>query len=462
VTFSPERPLRVVVIGAGPAGFYAAGALIGQTDIPVSVDILDRLPAPYGLVRYGIAPDHEKIRSVIRIYDKTASDERVRFFGNVEFGRDISREDLLEYYDQIIYAVGAQSDRDLGIPGEELPRSLSATAFVGWYNGHPDYSYLDIDLSIRSVCVVGLGNVAIDVARILARSVDELRTTDIADYALDALATSTVKDIYVLGRRGPAQAKFTTPEINEFTHLENADPVVYSPHLELDPASRASLEDSRTRRRNYEILTGFADRAPTGKPKRIHFLFYASPVEIIGDATTGVTGIRVELNELTPTESGYIQAVGTETYDTLEVDMVLRSVGYKGVPLPGVPYQLGKGTIPNHKGRIFDPTTGHIHPREYVAGWAKRGPSGVVGTNKADAVETVECLLQDAGEIAAIGDDNADPNAVNALLESRGVRYISFEDWQRVKEHEEKLGSEQGKPRVKFVETSNVLEFLGK
>ncbi|HEX9659413.1 MAG TPA: FAD-dependent oxidoreductase, partial [Rhodothermales bacterium] len=268
-----DRPLRVAIIGSGPAGFYAAGALVAQEDPPVSVDMFDRLPAPYGLVRYGVAPDHENIRNVLRIYRKTLSHERVRFFGNVEYGRDLKYQDLIELYDYTVFSTGAPTDRSLGVPGEDLRGSMSATEFVAWYNGHPDFVDLDVSFDTEAVVVVGVGNVAIDVARILARSVDELKTTDIADYALEKLAESRVRDIYVLGRRGPAQAKFTNPEIREFGKLQEADAVVRMDELVLDPLSEASLEEDRVARKNMEILKDLAGTGLTGKPKRVHFRF---------------------------------------------------------------------------------------------------------------------------------------------------------------------------------------------
>lgn len=451
-----DRPLRVAVVGSGPAGFYAAGSLVAQEDVPVSVDMFDRLPAPYGLVRYGVAPDHENIRNVLRIYRKTLGDERVRFFGNVEYGRDLSHADLLELYDYVVFSTGAPTDRSLGIPGEELKGSLSATEFVAWYNGHPDYVDLDVSLDMESVVVVGVGNVAIDVARILARSVEELATTDIADYALEALSKSRVKDVYVLGRRGPAQAKFTNPEIREFGKLEAADAVVREEELVLDPLSEASLEDDRTARKNLEILHDLAATGLTGKPKRVHFRFLVSPVEIIGDES-GMKAVRVERNELRPTETGYLNSYGTGEFETIEAGMILRSVGYKGLPLAELPYDKKRGTVPNRGGRIFDPETGELVARSYVAGWAKRGPTGVIGTNKADAVETVASLLEDAREMESGFAERPDPSDVDKLLSSRGVHCVSYEDWCRIEALEEERGEREGRPRVKFLRAEEML-----
>ncbi|MFV1979775.1 MAG: FAD-dependent oxidoreductase [Rhodothermia bacterium] len=448
--------LSVAIIGAGPAGFYAAGALVSQKEFPVSVDIFDRLPAPYGLVRYGVAPDHEKIRNVIRIYQKTAANEAVRFFGNVEYGTDITHRDLLASYDRVIYTTGAPSDRNLGIPGEDLEGSRSATEFVAWYNGHPDYVDLNPNLDIDSVIVVGVGNVAIDVARILARSIDELSKTDIADHALDSLSKSKVKDIYVIGRRGPAQAKFTNPEIREFGKLEIADAVVRAAELELDPASAEVCEHDRTARVNLEILNELAEAGITGKEKRVHFRFLASPVEIYGEGGR-VEAVKLERNRLEATDSGYLNSVGTGEFETIEAGMILRSVGYRGVPLPDVPFESRRATIPNEAGRINDPDSGSFVPREYVAGWAKRGPTGVIGTNKADAVETVKSLFDDVRREGFGLSDRRGHDDIMGLLRNRDIRFVSYDDWRRIEALEQERGEAQGRPRLKFVSVDDML-----
>jgi ferredoxin--NADP+ reductase len=448
----------VAVIGSGPAGFYAAGALVGQDDPTVTVDMFDRLPAPYGLVRYGVAPDHEKIRNVLRIYRKTLSHENVRFFGNVEYGTDLMQKDLLELYDYVVFSTGAPTDRSLGIPGEDLKGSLSATEFVAWYNGHPDFVDLDVSLDMESVVVVGVGNVAIDVARILARSIDELKTTDIADYALEALAESRVRDIHVLGRRGPAQAKFTNPEIREFGKLEVADAVVRSEDLVLDPLSQAALEDDRTARKNLEILRELAETGITGKPKRVHFRFLVSPVEILGDESGRMHTVRIEKNELRPTETGYLNSYGIGAFEELEAGMILRSVGYRGLPLPEMPYNKRKGTVPNEQGRVVDPESGETFDRLYVAGWAKRGPTGVIGTNKADAVETVASLLEDARSVEEGFASRPDPEETDKLLKAKGVQCVSYDDWCRIEALEEERGEKEGRPRVKFLRAEEMLE----
>jgi ferredoxin/flavodoxin---NADP+ reductase len=437
---------NIAIIGAGPSAFYAAAALIGQDDVDVRVDIFDRLTAPYGLVRYGVAPDHQRIKAVANLYEKTALDERVRFFGGVDFGTHITLDDLRPMYDMVVFATGAQSDRNLGIPGEDLPGSMSATEFVAWYNGHPDYKDLNPDLSHPGVAVVGVGNVAMDVARILARSYDELKTTDIADHALHALKESRVTDIYVLGRRGPAQAKFTNPEIREFGKIENATPVVKQDELALDPDSQKTVDGDRLTRTNIEILREYADNPHEDRPRRVHFRFLVSPVEITGDGK--VENLRIERNKLVCTPDGYLNAEGTGEFEELAVGMVLRSVGYFGVPLPGVPFDKRKGVIPNDYGRVLNPDTDNVIPGAYVVGWAKRGPTGVIGTNKKDAEETVDRLLEDARNLRRASEPSQD--VVN-LLKERGCNFLTFEQWQKVNAAEVEAGKPQNRPRVKFI-----------
>ncbi len=458
-----ERPLRIAVIGAGPSGFFAADALLKKQP-HVSIDIFDRLPTPYGLVRYGVAPDHQKIKSVTRLYQKTCEDPRIRFYGNVDFGSDLTRDDARHFYDAILYAVGASSDRSLGIPGEDLAGSLSATEFVAWYNGHPDYTELDPPLDAKQVVVVGMGNVAVDVTRILAKSVDDLRTTDITNHALARLEHSAVEDIYMLGRRGPAQAKFTTKELRELGELTNADVVVDPADLELDEASEAQAATDAPTAKNIEIMRDFAQRELTGKPRRVHLRFFVSPVEIIGDER--VEAVKLERNRLDVDASGYQNAVGTGAYETLPVGMVLRSVGYRGVALPGVPFDQRRGVIPNKGGRVLQEADGEVVvDREYVAGWIKRGPSGVIGTNKADAMESVEQLLTDLPAISAArnerDDEAATPGAVEAFLEAKGVSFVTFDDWLLLDKFETERGKLEGRPRIKVVRREEMLVRVG-
>ena len=450
------RPLRVAIVGAGPSGFYAAEALLKQQAVAVSIDLFDSLPTPYGLVRYGVAPDHQKIKSVTRLYERSCADLRLRFFGNVHFGQDLQHADLRQHYDAIIYSVGAPSDRNLGVPGEDLAGSLAATHFVAWYNGHPHYADMAMKLEAEAVAVIGMGNVAVDVSRILAKSVDELRSTDIADHALEALAASHVRDIYMIGRRGPAQAKFTSKELRELGELANADIIIDPADLDLDPDSAASLENDPPSAKNVEILRSFAAKPQEGKPRRLHLRFLASPTEIIG--SDKVEALKLEHNRLEKQASGYINAVGTGNYETLPVGMVLRSVGYRGSALPDVPFDERRAVIPNQQGRVLQQAGGEVVLGEYVAGWIKRGPSGVIGTNKADAMESVAMLLEDAPTLPRVADEAADPEAIEALLRQRAVDYIDFSAWQRLDAFESSQGQSQGRPRVKVTRIRDMLE----
>jgi len=447
-----HRPLRIAIIGAGPSGIYAAEALL--KNLPeVSIDLIDRLPTPYGLVRYGVAPDHQKIKSVTRLYQKTCSDERLRFLGNVEFGRDLSHDDVKKHYHAVIYAVGSPLDRHLGIPGENLAGSMSATEFVAWYNGHPDFTDKRIRLEAKAVAVIGLGNVAVDVTRILAKSAAELRATDISDHALEVLAESRVQDIYMLGRRGPAQAKFTTKELRELGELENADIIVDPTELELDQASLAAIENNPGAKKNLEILRGFSENIPAGKPRRIHLRFLVSPRELRGEGA--VEAMLLERNRLEAQEGGYLAAVGSGSYQELSVQLVLRSVGYRGTPLPGVPFDQRRNVIPNDAGRVLEEPGGSPLPGEYVAGWIKRGPTGVIGTNKADAKETVTSLLAD--ELPPVSADDADPQTILELLAARGVRVVGFDGWLAIDRLEVEAGQSQGRPRVKITDIEALL-----
>jgi ferredoxin--NADP+ reductase len=454
-----ERPLRAAIVGAGPSGFYAAAALLKEPDHTVTVDMFDRLVAPHGLVRYGVAPDHQNIKAVAKTYDRTAADPNFRYFGNVEFGTQLTHDDLRRHYDVVVYATGAQSDRRLGVPGEDLPNSLSATEFVAWYNGHPDFRDLNPDLSCEAAIVVGVGNVAMDVARILAKSVEELQTTDITDYALAALAASRIKDIYVVARRGPAQVKFTNAEVREFGHLAIADPIVLDRELRLDRASSASIEGDTGMQKNLDYLRAYAEIGATGKPRRVHFRFLLSPVEIIGEDSK-IVAVKMERNQLRAVAGGDIAASGTGEYETIPAGMILRSVGYKGAPLPGVPYDTRKGTIPNEHGRVQDPASDRIVRGEYVVGWAKRGPTGVIGTNKPDAIDSINSMFEDLQKGKLPGCENPDPNAVVALLQERGVRYVTADDWRTIDAHEVSLGKAQGRPRVKLVQANEMLAVL--
>jgi ferredoxin--NADP+ reductase len=440
--------LRVAIVGSGPAGFYAADALLKSEDPRVEVDVIDRLPTPWGLVRLGVAPDHENIKAVSRAFEKTAAKPGFRFFGNVEVGSTVSHDELLRAYDAVVYTVGAQTDRRLGIPGEDLPGSWPATAFVAWYNGHPDFQGLGFDLETERVVVIGNGNVAIDCARMLALTKEELAETDTVDDAAEAIVASPVREIVMLGRRGPVQAAFTPPEVKELGELAGAEPVVDPRELELDAASARDLELDRDRaRRNYDLLKEYAAREPEGKSRRIVLRFLVSPVAILGEER--VEAVEVVRNELVA-EDGRVVARPTAETETIPCGLVLRSVGYQGVALPGVPFDERRGLIPNDRGRVDGAA------RTYAAGWIKRGPSGVIGTNKKDATETVELLLEDArGGLLS----RADPAPrLEELLDAKGADYVGYAGWQAIDAAERGAGEPLGRPRVKLTAWEKLLE----
>ena len=458
-----DFPLRVAVIGSGPAAFYGVEHLFKQPALAVEVDMFERLPTPHGLVRYGVAPDHAKIKTVTRAYDTIAGHPRFRFFGNVEFGRHVTLEDLSRHYHQVLFATGAQTDRRMGIPGEDLEGSHAATEFVAWYNGHPDYRACQFDLSVERAVVVGVGNVAIDVARILVRTFDELVKTDIAAHALDALAQSRIKEVFLLGRRGPAQAAFTNPEVKEIGEMADADVIVRPEEAELDPLSQAQLDAAQDRQlaKKVEILQGYAQRTPEGKRRRLHVRFLVSPVELIGDARGRVSGVRLVRNRLVASDSGGINAQATGEFEKLDAGLVFRSVGYRGVALADVPFDERRGIVPNEKGRIIDPASGQTVPGLYVCGWIKRGPSGVIGTNKPDSVETVGSMLEDMAGGACLHPAAADPAAAAALVQARQPLVVTYPDWRRLDALECAAGEECGRPRVKFAAIDEMMAALG-
>ena len=451
-----EHPLRVAIVGSGPAGFYAAGHLLrckSHPDLSVQVDMFDRLPTPWGLVRAGVAPDHPNIKAVSRVYEKTAEHPEFRFYGNVELGRDLSRDDLTDRYHAVIYAVGAQTDRRMEIPGEDLPGSWAATDLVAWYNGHPDYRELEFDLSAERAVVVGNGNVAADVARMLALTRDELAQTDVADHALEVLAESKVREIVVLGRRGPAQAAFTNPELLELGEMTDADVFVDPGDAELDPLSKTFIESEAahtTAKKNVDILTGYAAREPLGKRRRIVLRFLVSPVEILG--TERVEGIRFVHNELVEGDDGSLRPRQTDLTEELDCGLVFRSIGYRGTRIPGVPFDESRCVIPNERGRIEDRTG------EYAVGWIKRGPTGIIGTNKRDAQETVDTLLGDldADRLGKPGDPDRD--SMEAILAERQPDAVSYAGWQAVDRAEREAGEPRGRPRVKLCSFDELLE----
>jgi ferredoxin--NADP+ reductase len=457
-----DSPIRIAVIGSGPAGFYAAGHLLkdsgaGGHSINFEVDMIERLPTPWGLVRSGVAPDHPKIKSVTRIYEKTAAHPRFRFFGNVVFGEHVSREELLAHYHAIVYATGTPVDRPLGIPGEDLPGSHAATDFVGWYNGHPDHTDLEVD---QRAVVIGNGNVAIDVARMLVLAPSELAPTDTADHALEVLAESRVSEVVIVGRRGPAQAAFTNPELLELGELADADVIVDPAELDRALAVHDSgAEENITSRRNVEILRSYSERPPAGHAKRIVLRFLLSPISLIPDEHGRLGAVELVHNELVFAPDGGLRASPTEERESIPAGLLFRAIGYRGIPLPGVPFDGRRGVIPNDGGRVLDPAGGVPLRGEYAVGWIKRGPSGVIGTNKKDAQETVDAIFADArtdggGLNVPACSEGA---AIERLLHERQPELVSYDGWASIDRHERALGQSSGRPRVKLTRIEEML-----
>ncbi|MBI2994846.1 MAG: NADP oxidoreductase [Gammaproteobacteria bacterium] len=452
---SEDNPLRVAIVGSGPSGFYATEALL-KAGLRVRIDMLERLPVPFGLVRSGVAPDHPKLKQVIEVYARIAETPDFNYIGNVTVGRDISIDELRASHHAVIFTCGAESDRNLGIPGESLTGSHTATEFVGWYNGHPDYRDRTFDLTHDTAIVIGQGNVAADVARILAKTGPELAHTDIAEHALAVLAESRVRTVFVIGRRGPAQAKFTPKELREFGELEHCDAVVDETELELYDASRQELDDKTNpgARKIYEQFREFATRRVSGKSRRVIFTFLKSPVELLGDGK--VARVRLEKNVLSG-EPYSQSARGTGVTMEIDAGIVFRSIGYKGVAIPGVPFDSRNGVIPNADGRVTK--AGAALPQVYAAGWIKRGPTGIIGTNRADSVATVNSLLND---VAAFDSSSAKrgADAVYDRLRSKGIRYVTFSDWKVLDKREIDRGRPKGKPREKFTRVQEMLAQL--
>ena len=447
-----SAPLRVAVVGSGPAAFYAAGALLASEDPVVEVDMIERLPTPWGLVRLGVAPDHPQLKTVSRAFEKIAARPGFRFLGNVEVGRDVTHDELASLYDAVIYAVGSQTDRRLGIPGEDLPGSWAATELVAWYNGHPDYQHLAFDLSHERAVVIGNGNVALDVARMLALTPEELGPTDTTDAAIEAIVSSGIREIVVVGRRGPVQAAWTSTELGELGDLGGADVLVDPAELELDPASETELEGaSNVVQRNVEILREFSGRTPSGKPRSVRLRFRASPVAILGDER--VEGVELVRNRLESDDRGSVRAVATDEREVLPCGIVFRSVGYRGTGVPDVPFDERSGTIPNAEGRVLGQSGTPIEGL-YCAGWIKRGPTGVIGTNKKDAAETVELLLEDAraGRLP-----ERDGRTLEELLAGRGVEVVMYSGWEAIDAVERARGEPHGRPRVKLASWDELL-----
>jgi ferredoxin/flavodoxin---NADP+ reductase len=450
------RPYHVAIVGSGPSGFFAAASLLkaadSSEDVDVTVDMLEMLPTPWGLVRSGVAPDHPKIKSISKQFEKTAGDPRFRFFGNVSVGEHVEASELAERYDAVIYAVGAQSDRALNIPGEDLPGSVAAVDFVGWYNAHPNFEQISPDLSGARAVVVGNGNVALDVARILITDPGELARTDIADHALESLRPRGVEEVLVLGRRGPLQAAFTTLELRELVDLEGVDVIIDPAELE-DISDEDAAEAGKTIKQNIKVLRDYATREPRPGHRRMVFRFLTSPIEIKGEEK--VEGIVLGRNELVADEKGRVSPKDTGEREELSVQLVVRSVGYRGVPTEGLPFDEKTATIPNTDGRIDGSRN------EYVVGWIKRGPTGVIGTNKKDSQETVDTLLADLaaakeGELSDFGADHADELA--GWLAERQPKLVTSEHWDLIDQHERAAGEPHGRPRVKLPSLTKLLK----
>ncbi len=457
---SSERPLRVAVIGSGPSGFYAIAALFKADGVDADVDLFDRLPTPFGLVRGGVAPDHQKIKNVIRVYNRTATHERFRFFGNVELGRDLSVADLRRHYDHIVYATGNESDRKMGIPGEDLAGVHSATEFVGWYNGHPDFQDRSFDLaSARRVAVVGNGNVAMDVTRILARRPDDLAPTDITADSLAALRESKVEEIVLLGRRGPAQAAFSPQEIKEIGSLDGVSLLVSEEAMDLDTISRTWLEEAaaRSAQRNVGYLTQIAGARAVAGDRLVACRFLVSPIELLAGVDSRVNRVVIEKNELYAAADGTPRPRGTGETETLDVDLVFKAVGYRGVPLPGVPFHERWGILPNDEGRLQTGQDGDVVPGQYVVGWAKRGPTGLIGTNSPDSTATVRKMLEDIDGVQVPPDPAKTPRAILDLLRERRVDFVTFDDWTRLDEDEVRRGEARNKVREKYTDVESMM-----
>jgi ferredoxin/flavodoxin---NADP+ reductase len=452
---------RVAIVGAGPAGAFAADRLLRARG-DVEIDLFERLPTPWGLLRAGVAPDHQEIKRLDETFDEHTLRRGCRFFGNVEVGVDITHEELMDHYSAVVYATGAQTDKSLGIAGEDLPGSRPATEFVAWYNGHPDYRHLEFDLSGRRAVVIGNGNVAADVTRMLTLSPAELERTDVADHALEALRQSSIEEVVVLGRRGPAQAAFTSAELRELGRMDGVDVRVDPEEIALDPLSAEWLEEDGTftARKNVELLREFAAREPDpGARRTIVLRFLRSPVEIRGEGR--VEAVDVSRNEIVRSDDGTLRprATGDEV-ETIECGLVLRSVGYRAVPLPGVPFDERSFILPNDRGRVLSPD-GQPLPGVYAVGWIKRGPTGILGTNKRDAEETVARLAEDLGAGASPTPANPAREQIDALLAERRPDLVSADAWRAIDALELEAGIREQRPRVKLASREELLAAAG-
>ncbi len=431
----------IAIIGSGPSGFYIADVLSKKV-AGARVDMLDRLPTPFGLVRGGVAPDHQGTKNIVRQFERTLQRDGVRFLGNVEVGRDVSYSELKDCYDAVVVAIGSYEDRKLGIPGEELPGVYGSWGFVGWYNGHPDYGNLKPDLSGRGIAVIGNGNVALDVARVLAKTSEEMGQADICRHALEAIQASPLEDIYLIGRRGPAQASFTPAELGEFGELARCVPLVDGARIPAELDEDVPAKEVKSREKNLEILRGFAPNRPDGKPLRLHFLFYASPLEVLGQ--NGVEGLRLARTQI---ENG--RAVNTDETFELPVSAIVSAIGYRTVSFPGLPFDANRGVVINAEGRV--------EAGVYTAGWCRRGPQGVIPANRTDSLAVAKLMMEDLEKREET--DKAGPEGLDRLLHDRGVTPVTYDGWLKINQAEVSR-SNGDKPREKFTRIEEMLALL--
>lgn len=452
---------RVAIVGSGPAGFFAADHIFKNSELNIEIDMYDKLPTPFGLVRSGVAPDHQKIKTVTKVYDKIAANPKFRFYGLIEYGKHISLDDLKQHYHQVLFATGAQTDRRMNIPGEDLNRSHTATEFVAWYNGHPDFADLEFDLSVEKIAIIGMGNVAVDVARILCRSENELSNTDIAGYAFEKLINSNVREIYMIGRRGPAQAAFTNPELKELGNLEIADCLILKKESHLDDLTTKYLSDNpeRSTEKKLEMINEYSNHTKT-KNKSLTIRFLLSPIELIPDEDGNVKAIKLVKNTLSRSDDGSLRPKATEETEILDVGMVFRSIGYRGIPLPEIPFKESWGIFPNNNGRITDISEENTLTGLYCTGWIKRGPTGVIGTNKTDSAETVALMVEDINKGNTFQPENPNSEKIEALIKERNPEYIDYEDWLKIDREEITRGEKEGRPRVKFTNIEDIKKLL--
>jgi ferredoxin--NADP+ reductase len=455
------RP-SIAIVGAGPAGAFAASYLL-DAHPGVEIDLFDRLPTPWGLLRGGVAPDHQEIKRLEDRFDQETFQRGCRFLGNIEIGSDVSHAELMRHYSAVVYATGAQADKSLQIPGEDLPGSWAATEFVAWYNGHPDYRDLEFDLSATRAVVIGNGNVAADVVRMLTLPEQELAKTDIADHALEALSASQIEEVVVLGRRGPAQAAFTSAELRELGRIPGAELRVRAEELDLDPVSARWLDEEGTftARKNVQLLQAFAGaEPPEDASRRIELRFLRSPVAIRG--ADRVEAIEIRRNEIVRAQDGTLRAHAVdEPAEEVECGLVLRSVGYQAVPLPDVPFDERYFVLPNDRGRVLG-NDGTPVRGVYAVGWIKRGPTGILGTNKRDAEETIDCLVEDLRSGALAAPEVNDRGELEALLRSRQPNLVTVDEWRAIDADERDRGRAQQRPRVKLASRRELLAAAGR